>query len=62
MTILELRKQIEDKVNPILDWTPAEKLTAYKALHNSGCRMDGIDYRIDHLLMTESKGETIKRC
>lgn len=53
MTTLELRKQIEDKVNPVLEWTPLELSILYKALRASGYSTDGLDFRIDKWLLAQ---------
>ena len=62
MTIEELRTQMGDKINPILEWDSEVLDYLYLALHNRGCRIENIQSRINNKLRLKIKEETTKRC
>ena len=55
MTIDELRTQMGDKINPVLEWDTEVLDYLYLALHNQGRRIDGIQTRINNQLHLKIK-------
>jgi hypothetical protein len=52
----EFKKPIEEWANALVDGKPMENLLIlYKPLYASGCRIDGIDFKIDRLCVAAIK-------
>ena len=52
----EFKKPIEQWAHTIVDGRPMENLLIlYKLLYASGCRIDGIDFKIDRLCVAAIK-------
>jgi hypothetical protein len=52
----EFKKPIEEWAHTLVDGKPMENLLIlYKLLYSLGCRIDGIDFRIDRLCVAAIK-------
>jgi hypothetical protein len=52
----EFKKPIEEWAHALVDGKPMEDLLIlYKLLYASGCRIDGIDFKIDRLCVAAIK-------
>ena len=56
VTLTDYRKTVEDEILSIVtNWRQVKKDLLYKFLHCEGCRIEGIDYKIEQALRAEVK-------
>lgn len=58
MTIAERRREIDDKISPVLAWREEELNRLYQMLYLQGCRIEGIDERILKAIREQCRGES----
>ena len=56
VTLVEYKTKLENEILELVsNWRPVKRHILYKYLHYDGCRIEGIDHKIEQALRAEVK-------